>query len=241
MASKTVHKADPEGEDLAAVFIDNSNVYISTQKYYGLGFRHKVKDVCRRIDYNKLLEIACKGKTRLNPVRLYGSEPPPLDKVVENICSRDPNIEVQKYERDAISNRETHTDTALVVDAVSLIVTLGDKTNSNLQESLKKLGIKNLRHKFIVLFSGDADMIPVIEMATKYGWKVQVWVYSKFLPSELKQLAEESNLGKSDDDAAIEIIEMENYSKDFTYHEWEYDMESIRPDSHKKYRQAHLM
>lgn len=182
-----------ENENVALVFIDNSNIFINTQQHSARikEYLPNVQDSCRRIDYRKLLNVACEGKILLAG-KLYGSEPPPLKKVWDAI--RRSEIEVHTSKKSFLS-KEKATDTALIADAVELIIEL---KNADLDQHF-------------ILFSGDRDMLPVVLKAIRHGWNVQVWAYRNSIAKDF-----EREKRKSD---KIEIFYMDDYFDAVTFSE----------------------
>ncbi|CAG7832948.1 unnamed protein product [Allacma fusca] len=153
----------PQG--VAIVYIDNSNIFINTQKHSARlkGYLPKIQDVCCRIDIGKLVDLACEGKQVLCG-KLYGSEPPALDTVWKAIRRKE--IEVHTCKK-SFASKEKETDTSLTADAVEDCV----------QYSADKVGTL----RTFILFSGDRDMLPVVQKAEKYGWNVHVWAFKNSL------------------------------------------------------------
>lgn len=106
--------------------------------------------MCRaRVGVGVLLDLA-RNHRRLIRGKLYGSEPPALDTVWKAIRSK--KIEVSHSKRSTWSSREKTTDTELTANAVEDIIENKGEATSN---------------SAVVLFTGDKDMLPVLQAALR--------------------------------------------------------------------------
>lgn len=103
------------------VYLDNSNIFINAQEYSAKkkGFLISQDPRCRT-DMGKLFAFAQNGRTVLQ-ARLYGSEPPALDTVLDTI--RKKQIQVNVSPRSTWNDREKEIDTNLTADAIEDILT----------------------------------------------------------------------------------------------------------------------
>lgn len=69
-------------------------------------------------------------------------------------------------------------DTSLTADAVEDIINLAEEHSSS---------------GTVLLFTGDADLIPVVEKALKYGWTVEVYSYKDSLSNQFETKKDESD------------------------------------------------
>lgn len=104
------------------VYIDNSNIFISTQKHSARKkkFFDGVSDSNCRIDVGKLVNEAKCGRDIIHG-KLYGSEPPVLDTVWKAI--REKKIQVNVLSKKDTQNRK-HTklkDTRILFQFVNIV------------------------------------------------------------------------------------------------------------------------
>ena len=143
------------------IFVYDSNIWIvakklqSRLKKFKTGEDHRV-----RIDMGKLGDVLANGRTIVKGT-LYGSEPPRIDTVWKKIEER--GWKVEKRQRDEISGKEK-VHTKLVTDVVEVAFKTPDNEKST-----------------IILVTGDADIIPAIEVIfdnDKY-WKIEVYMWNQ--------------------------------------------------------------
>ena len=213
---------DQQSADPAIVLISNSKIYNDTQIYSWKKNGYKVhqenqnnnpgfRDCCRRINYFKLIN-AVRYRHRLTKeqteVRLYGSEPPNLKTVCEKIQLAVPNVNI--YQKSKLSGKEKQTITKLVAVAVEDII-------------LRQNPYEKNSGKCLVLLGGDEDMLPLIQIARRYSWKVNVWAYATLMPTTSKIL----DLSRSRE---IELVSLEEYFHtegttvpQVTFNHWKHD------------------
>lgn len=141
------------------ILVDNSNIFIEGQK--ASAFRKgqvpaelggkRPADPSWRIDFAKLLKVLADGRN-IHAAFLVGSRPPPKDDVWE--MAKNGGFEVITHDRDS-QNKEKAVDTELVAQG-TLAVATGPKTG------------------VLVIASGDRDFIPLVNIAHKRGWTVEM-------------------------------------------------------------------
>ncbi len=160
-ASKDLACSECSGERKGIwIFADDSNIWIEAMKLKGKqkGFKTKT-DPRLRIDVGKLADQIAADHPVAKGV-LFGSEPPPVDTVWENIREKK-NWEVRTPHRNAITNKEKQVDTMLVAEVT-------------------ERAIKTPKHErtTIVLVTGDADVIPAVDQVLKEeGWKIEIYMW----------------------------------------------------------------
>lgn len=141
------------------ILVDNSNIFIEGQKcsaqrrgvFPTAENPRQPQDPSWRIDFSKLLKFMADGRD-IEKAFLVGSRPPPKDDVWAMAASG--GFEVITHDRDS-QNKEKAVDTELVAQG-TLAVALGpDK------------GV-------LVIGSGDRDFIPLVNIAHKRGWTVEM-------------------------------------------------------------------
>jgi uncharacterized LabA/DUF88 family protein len=142
--------------------VDNSNIFIEGQK---LSARRKGvpksdpndKDPCDpswRIDFGALLNHLAGGRKILNAI-LVGSRPPKNDSVWE--AARVKGFEVILYDRSG--GEEKAVDTELVAQGTEIICSIGAPN-------------------VLVIASGDRDFIPLVKVAHRRNWEVEMCAFS---------------------------------------------------------------
>ncbi|MCJ8507944.1 NYN domain-containing protein [Rhizobium lemnae] len=141
------------------ILVDNSNIFIEGQK--ASAFRKgqlpaeaggkRPADPSWRIDFAKLLKVLANGRN-IHAAFLVGSRPPPKDDVWE--MAKNGGFEVITHDRDS-QNKEKAVDTELVAQG-TLAVATGPNTG------------------VLVIASGDRDFIPLVNIAHKRGWTVEM-------------------------------------------------------------------
>ena len=153
------------------IYVDNSNIWIEAKKLTSKIKKLRTKEDFRaRIDTGKLTDVVAKGR-RVEQGFLYGSEPPPIDKVWEKI--EEQGWKVDTKERHILSGKEKKVDTQLAVDVTERACTTPENKRST-----------------IVLITGDADLKPAVMKVLDYdGWKVEVYMWKHAISRELKDLS----------------------------------------------------
>ena len=155
------------------IFVYDSNIWIAAKKLQSRLKKFKTGEDHRvRIDMGKLGDVLASGRTIVKGT-LYGSEPPHIDTVWKKI--EEMGWTVEKRHRDEISGKEK-VHTKLVADVVEVAF----KTPVDERST-------------IILVTGDADIIPAIEVIfdnDKY-WKIEVYMWNqaisrKFTPTKDK-------------------------------------------------------
>jgi uncharacterized LabA/DUF88 family protein len=161
------------GDTGCVILVDNSNVFIEGQKFSA---RHKgvhrrssdrrdAQDPSWRIDFGDLLTFMSEGR-RIIAAILVGSEPPPND-TVWTAASRD-GFEVLTYMR-GYKGEEKEVDTEIVARGTEIIC-------------------DHKGHGVIVLASGDRDFLPLVRVAHRRSWAVEMCAFSNafnlYFPSE---------------------------------------------------------
>lgn len=114
---------------------------------------------------------------------------------------------MKTFERSKWTRKEKEVDGRLIADAVEDIVEQKERAGEN---------------RTVILFSGDRDLIPVVEKATKHGYSVEIWSFEGSMNNDVIRKAK-SNPEK------ISIFYMETIFKEvsFTERDWE---ERIPPE-----------
>jgi uncharacterized LabA/DUF88 family protein len=144
------------------ILLDNSNIFIEGQK---LSAKRKGvnrvsptdKDPCDpswRINFGSLLLHLADGRKIIDAV-LVGSRPPQNDGVWE--AARVKGFQVIVYERSG--REEKAVDTELVARGTEIICSGGDP-------------------KILVIASGDRDFIPLVNVAHRKKWDVEMCAFS---------------------------------------------------------------
>jgi uncharacterized LabA/DUF88 family protein len=151
------------------ILVDNSNVFIEGQKQSArlkgippdpVTFRDPT-DPSWRIDFGGLITELAAGR-KIHDAILVGSRPPRNDSVWEAASLN--GFKVTVHERSS-DNREKAVDTELVAQGTELIVLAPEPM-------------------ILVLASGDRDFIPLVNVAHRRGWLVELCAFSSaFNPS----------------------------------------------------------
>ena len=151
------------------ILVDNSNVFIEGAKYSARrkGVQRSQQDnrdpqdPSWRMDFGKLLEYLAESRQVLAAI-LVGSTPPKSDSVW--IAAERSGFEVITHDRGR-SGQEKAVDTEIVARGTELIC------DENVAGT-------------VVLASGDRDFIPLVRLAQKRGWTVEMCAFSNaFAPS----------------------------------------------------------
>lgn len=155
------------------VFVDDSNLWIAGQRAQGKELKDTDIDKTFRIDLGKLLNLLTE-KRETNKAFLYGSIPPPNDKVWK--AAEEKNFTVKIFERSG-SGEEKEVDTAMTKDIIKTFYTLPHKENV-----------------IFVIVTGDRDLLPPIKDILDEGAPVELWAWEHSTARKFKQLANESEL-----------------------------------------------
>lgn len=188
-------------------FVDNSNIFIESQKVYGT--IHTDSDMGRRyrLDFGKLFKYIAKERDDIffeshgvTYPKLYGSEPPKMDSLWKFLEKLGVNVKV--FTRNAF-NKEKEVDTALVWDAAELIIKTRNQVNHN---------------KTIVIAGGDRDFLKIYTEGKKAGYKVEFYCWEHSTSYEIKKLPTYYNLTPVIDE--IGFLEKYKFEHDFGEINW---------------------
>ena len=141
------------------IIVDNSNIWIEGMKYSAIrkGLTSvDGKEPCDfgwRIDFGKLLNKVAEGAI-IRKAILVGSRPP-LNDSLWNVA-KNMGFDVIVHDRNS-ENKEKSVDTELVAQGVELICTTEPAT--------------------LKILSGDSDFLPLVNIASKRGWKTEMWAF----------------------------------------------------------------
>jgi uncharacterized LabA/DUF88 family protein len=152
--------------DKCVILVDNSNIYIEggklSAKVKGVAKKNPMDPTERqpvdpswRLDFGRLLAVLADGRAIQDAI-LVGSRPPKNDGVWA--AAKADGFEVFVHDRGA-DNREKAVDTELVVQGTEIIVSSPDPMA-------------------LVIASGDRDFIPLVRLAGKRGWEVEMAAFS---------------------------------------------------------------
>ena len=156
-------------DDNCLILVDNSNVFIEGRKFSARRKRQfrgpldtrDPQDPSWRIDFGSLLSFMAAGRPIISAI-LVGSEPPPNDSVWR-AAERD-GFRVLTYMRD-FKGEEKEVDTEIVAQGTEIVCT-------------------HPRAGVVVLASGDRDFLPLVRVAHRRGWSVEMCAFSNaFNPS----------------------------------------------------------
>lgn len=147
-------------EEKCVVVVDNSNVFIEGQKFSAKtkGKQDATGGVCDpswRIDFGDLLQHLAQGR-HIHAAILVGSRPPIKDSVWNE--AKQQGFTVTVHNRDS-KGREKAVDTELVAQGTEIIVGATEKMT-------------------LVIASGDRDFIPLVSVAHRRGWLVEMAAFS---------------------------------------------------------------
>jgi uncharacterized LabA/DUF88 family protein len=158
-----------EENEECVFFIDDSNLFIESQKCYAKHLKLQVSQDPRcRIDIGKLLDQAQRGR-KFCCGDLFGSEPPPIDTVWSKI--RENKLKVHTFHKDA-EGKEKEVDVALTVVAMNYSFNYAHKVNC----------------QTIILVAGDHDYCPLVYSLVERGWKVEILAFSSSRSKHLREL-----------------------------------------------------
>jgi len=145
------------------IVVDNSNIFIEGQK-----FSAAVKGIYRaspadrdpcdpswRVDFGGLLTSLADGRS-IQAAILVGSRPPKNDGVW--VAAERQGFSVTVHDRGA-DNKEKAVDTELVAQGTEIICTTPQPM-------------------VLVIASGDRDFIPLVQVAHRRGWEVEMKAFS---------------------------------------------------------------
>lgn len=156
-------------EKHVVVLVDNSNVFIEGQKFSARKKgqqrastdRRDPQDPSWRIDFGLLLKFMAEGRPIIAAI-LVGSEPPANDSVWS--AAKREGFEVLTYTR-GFKGEEKEVDTEIVARGTEIVC---DHPNKGV----------------IVLASGDRDFLPLVRLARRRQWTVEMCAFSNaFSPS----------------------------------------------------------
>ncbi len=147
----------------SVIVVDNSNIFIEGQKYSarskGVSKNNPLdrdpNDPSWRINFAELLSRLADGR-KIYKAILVGSRPPQNDGVWQ--AAKSSGFEVTVHDRNA-SNQEKAVDTELVAQATEIICYA--------KEAM-----------VLVIASGDRDFIPLVSVAHRNGWTVEMCAFS---------------------------------------------------------------
>ena len=145
------------------IVVDNSNIFIEGQKYSaGVKGIKKAsptdRDPCDpswRLDFGGLLASLAEGR-KIRAAILVGSRPPKNDSVWQ--AAQAQGFKVTVHDRGA-DNKEKAVDTELVAQGTEIICT-------------------EPKPMVLVIGSGDRDFIPLVKVAQRRGWEVEMKAFS---------------------------------------------------------------
>jgi uncharacterized LabA/DUF88 family protein len=152
------------------ILVDNSNLFIEGQKVSawrkgqrgtGVPGDRQPADISWRIDFANLLTKLADGK-KIREAILVGSRPPPNDAVWT--MAKQSGFTVITHDRDA-ANKEKAVDTELVAQGTLLIATTAPAT--------------------LVIASGDRDFLPLVNVAHKQNWAVEMAAFGPSMSSQM--------------------------------------------------------
>ena len=147
-------------EKQCVIVVDNSNIFIEGQKFSATakgqqGVAGGVSDPSWRIDFGNLLEQLAQGR-KIHAAILVGSRPPANDSVWNE--AKKEGFAVTVHDRD-FHGKEKAVDTELVAQGTEIIVAAPEPMT-------------------LVIASGDRDFIPLVGVAHRRGWLVEMAAFS---------------------------------------------------------------
>lgn len=148
--------------------VDNSNLYIEGQKYSAVLKRQgpatpgdrQPCDPSWRLDFGGLLTSLAAGR-EIETAILVGSRPPANDGVWR--AAEQHGFQVTVFDRD-MSGKEKCVDTELVARGTEIICSASSP-------------------HILVIASGDRDFIPLVSVAHRKGWEVEMAAFSSSFSS----------------------------------------------------------
>jgi hypothetical protein len=150
------------------ILVDNSNVFIQGRKYSAvqkgvlapLGGKQP-SDPSWRIDFGGLLTVLADGRD-IHAAILVGSRPPPNDSVW---LAAGRLFTVFVHDRD-VNNKEKAVDTELVAQGTEIICIAAEPMT-------------------LVIASGDREFIPLVRIAQRRGWEVEMCAFTSSFSGEM--------------------------------------------------------
>lgn len=144
------------------VVVDNSNIFIEGQKFSarqkgvdkGPNSGRDAQDPSWRIDFGALLFEVASGRA-VTAAILVGSRPPQNDSVWG--MAENAGFTVTVHDR-SFSGGEKAVDTELVAQGTEIICTSDEPMD-------------------LAILSGDRDFLPLVKMAQKRDWTVEMWAF----------------------------------------------------------------
>ena len=186
------------------IFVDNSNIWIAAKSYIAKskGFQKVKEDPRVRIEFGNLIDVIGQDR-KIAKCFLFGSEPPQVDSVWQKGEENGFKVIIDLKSR---SGKEKKVDVRLCIEALTTV------QNCNRKQKTKGT---------IVLATGDADFIPLVEKILKEdGWKVEVVTWKHALSDDFLQLEKDFKccfkLHYLDEDAKM-VTFTEYHSKTYSY------------------------
>lgn len=144
------------------IVVDNSNIFIEGQKFSAKakgvsrnpGDTRDPQDPSGRVDFGQLLNKVANGRAVTHAI-LVGSRPPQNDSVWD--AAKRNGFHVTVHERSS-SNKEKAIDTELVAQGTEIVCTVSAP-------------------QYIAILSGDRDFIPLVSVAQRRCWSVEMWAF----------------------------------------------------------------
>ncbi len=164
------------------VVVDNSNIFIEGRKYSSVSQgKSGEMDYSWRIDFGRLLAFLANGRT-IHEAFLVGSRPPSSDSVWAS--AEQLGFQVVVHDRDS-QGREKAVDTELVALGTEAICVAP-------------------RAMALVIASGDRDFIPLVKVAKRRNWHVEMAAFTSSF-SYAGEMAKSVDLVRSLDSALSQI------------------------------------
>jgi len=159
------------------IVVDNSNIYVQTKKNYGLS---------ARFGYQVFLEKFCSNDD-IVAKQITGSKPPVNNDfwTKMRLVGWDVFLCEHKHDHNG-GRREKGADTSIVLNAAKAIMT------SNIDT--------------LILFSGDLDMMPLVQIAKEFNCAVNLWTYSESSSYDLEE-------------ACDNVFYINDHKQDLIYHQ----------------------
>lgn len=170
------------------IFVDDSNIWIEAQKFAasGKGRLPKLEDSDQdprfRVDIGNLVNILSNGR-KVTRSFLYGSRPPPNDKVWKSYERF--NFDLKIYDR-AASGKEKQVDNSMATDISRHATILETKAKMNPKDHPEYK--EELDNMTFIVISGDRDMLPPIRLALQCKIRVEIWAWESGISREHKRL-----------------------------------------------------
>lgn len=144
-------------KDKCVILVDNSNIFIGGRQLaaQGPGDSEQSADPDWRIDFGALKDVLAQGR-EVERALLVGSRPPFADAVWA--AAEKEGFEVIVHDRNS-QGKEKAIDTEIVARGTEIVCTADEPMT-------------------LVIASGDLDLLPLVNVAREYGWKVEVCAFS---------------------------------------------------------------